>query len=327
MGKETETPPETIATLIFAGFQDGERTPSAIMTLSETYPNVRAIQVECGSASAKMVKAVRDGWPNLERFTARSGFGGKSGAGPLSELPLTHLMLGDKGVTDAAIKPLIGALTSLRVLEVVQEYKGARSQGGVTDKTVVPLVAANPGLEVVTLSYTAVGDESVVAIGTSCPLLRELDVSRCPISDVGLAALAAGCPSLTSLKLLSKSVTDAGLAELTQLPLVRLHLSYASVTESGLCLLVQIPTLQVLDLQGAAAMTDTGIANAVRACPNLTHLGISPYSSTLSDTAKYLVKAVNAKPWEDRAQSIASALHDLITQLSPPRFPTRPPGL
>jgi Leucine-rich repeat (LRR) protein len=150
--------------------------------------------------------------------------------------------------------------------------------------------------EVVAVAFHQGGDDETIAALEHCPKLESLaighsgsgDPRSCPnITAAGLKQLQ-GFARLVSFQSQSDQVTDEAIAFLRQCPeLKHLTLRNSQVTDRGLNGL-RLPKLQ--DFCGPKAMTDEGLAEIVKAAPDLTsielHLSFKASAQPLTKARK-----------------------------------------
>jgi hypothetical protein len=73
--------------------------------------------------------------------------------------------------------------------------------------------------------------------------------------------------NLTHPNLSRTRVGDAGVKALAAVPLQELYVSGTGVTDTGLKALRAVPTLEYLNVEGCAGVTETGVEDVKKALP------------------------------------------------------------
>ncbi|KAF0689499.1 Aste57867_19056 [Aphanomyces stellatus] len=141
-------------------------------------------------------------------------------------------------------------------------------------------------LRVLNLSFTDIGDDALVASSSSLSDLRELDVGQCKITDATLFSLAQTCPRLDVVRLRwCRQLTDAGLTRLAahcpNLRVVDLN-NCGLLTDVSVAALAQCAHLAWVNLAWCENVTDAGVLDMAKGCPELEEVVLT-YCSQLTD--------------------------------------------
>ena len=192
---------------------------------------------------------------------------------------LTRLQLDSTKVTTAGLSQLgrmsrMGMLTialtkvdDLAPIRPMSQLVYLNLGGTPIDDDGLAAVAGLGALKTINLTNTKVDDAGLVHL-TGLDGLTSLDLSMTPVTDAGLNHLS-GLAELKSLRLGKTRITDAGLVSLCGLSkLEMLELGQTSVTDAGLLQLACLKRLKSLNAQGAAALTDEGVARFLKVLPS-----------------------------------------------------------
>ncbi|GBG72413.1 hypothetical protein CBR_g11992 [Chara braunii] len=185
---------------------------------------------------------------------------------------------GCKRITDAAVGKVTGhCRQSLRELHL-----GHCNE--ITDAGLASFVAGKPftALQTLGLDFTShITDAGIAEVAKGCPSLTRLDISGTSITDSGLEMIAGKLSKLEHLIITqSGRVTDEGVVAVARkgrlktlvvgmLPPGPPRVAMNDACMSGLAL---CGSLESLELDSCADMTDEGLATVARGCGKLKHL-------------------------------------------------------
>ncbi|GAQ83937.1 hypothetical protein KFL_001690150 [Klebsormidium nitens] len=200
----------------------------------------------------------------------------------------------------------------------------------VTDQGISGLVSASPQLEALSVYWNLkVTDASMLEVARSCPDLTFLNISGCKkITDVGVKAVARACPRLQTFNLTRVvAMTDDGLLEVLrhsgQLQELYLY-ALSSLTDRSYLETHRLPHLRLLDLCGAANLSDEGAASVAQChelttlnltwCVRLMDRGLSAIAHgcpKLESLSLYGILGITDKAVEELAHHCSGTLHTL----------------
>jgi len=177
-----------------------------------------------------------------------------------------------------------GALTAFFKAHPSIENLNLRFCSKITDATLIAAATFLPNLKIVALEGCgrAIGNKGVQALAR-CPKLSELDLNGClKVTAEALQLVASSCPELTALSISGIPVVDdANLQAILRArdkrkKLSRLCLNSCSkLSDVGLraiCILGE--SLLELEVAYCPALSDDGVIELIRACPNIVSLNL-----------------------------------------------------
>lgn len=163
-------------------------------------------------------------------------------------------------VSDAALAALGAGCRQLREFSLI----GMETGSSISDTGVAALARGCPLLHTLSIGGSRVTSEGIASLTTYCPLLRALDVSWCDaISDAAIIALAQPGSRLADLNLAFTGDPYRPTGSNACAPLL---------TDIALDALCRCSQLQTLTLNSNRAVTISGVARILRACPQMTEV-------------------------------------------------------